>query len=98
MITTLKYLSVLGIVLALVLTFGVTTSRAFDNNDFGAVRVDKDVVTLHQPGPNEFGYDWATNNASGPQRDADIAAKPMPRFTWGLGICGTMSGSCRRGN
>ncbi len=38
--TTLKYLSVLGIVMALMLIFGVTASRTVDIRDFRAIPVD----------------------------------------------------------
>jgi len=38
--TTLKYLFVLGIVLAFVFTVGVTISKTVDNRDFSAITVD----------------------------------------------------------
>ncbi|SPF34120.1 exported hypothetical protein [Syntrophobacter sp. SbD1] len=37
---TLKYLSVLGVVLALVLTVGVTVGRSVHHRDLGTTRVD----------------------------------------------------------
>ena len=99
MSTTLKYLYAFGIVLVLVLTLGVTTSRAVDSRDFGAVRVDRDLGTYYTGGVNEYGVDMATNNMSG-QIDADIANHKPPMFSWGLGICGrTPAGvRCRRGS
>jgi len=85
-----------------VLMFGVMTSRAADSSNFGAVRVDRDVITLFPGGPNEYGVDFATNFASGPssKRDADAAGVPHPGPpSWGLGVCGAslQGGRCRRG-
>ena len=49
--TTLKYLSVLGIVMALVLIFGVIANRAVDIRDFRAITVDphKSVPGVENP-------------------------------------------------
>ena len=97
MSTTLKYLSAFGIVLALVLTLGVATSRAVDSQNFGAVVVSRDVAPLTPPYPNEFGDDWATNSATG-MLDADMSTHPMPPYSYGLGACGSMTPKCRRGH
>ena len=98
MSTTIRYLSAFGIVLVLALTLGVPVSRAA-GSDFGAVRVDRDLMTYHPGFANEYWEDMATNSTSG-ERDADLEKhKPLP-FSWGVGVCGQSQTGvrCRRGS